>query len=114
MQKALMLFELGIKIVTQLAVNMKNLREDFKMAVVIRMARVGTKHEPKYRIAVADSRRYVTGKYLEVIGTYIPVPSGKDQKVVIDLEKYNSWVKKGAQPTDRVKYAVKLAMGASK
>jgi small subunit ribosomal protein S16 len=77
--------------------------------VVIRLARTGSKHTPKYRITVADSRRYVTSKYLEVLGYYIPTPKGQDKKVVVNMEKYNSWVAKGAQPTDRVKHVVKLA-----
>ena len=78
------------------------------MAVVIRLARFGTKHAPKYRITVADHRRYVTGKYLEVLGTYIPTPQGKDQKVVCDMEKVQDWIKKGAQPSDRVKHILNL------
>ena len=77
--------------------------------VVIRLARMGTKHAPKYRITVADSRRYVTSKYLEVLGYYIPTPKGQDKKVVVNMEKYNAWVLKGAQPTDRVKHVVKMA-----
>lgn len=77
--------------------------------VVIRLSRTGSKHEPKYRITVADSRRYVTGKHLEVLGTYIPTPRGQDKRVVIDMDKYNSWVQKGAQPSGRVKSVVKLA-----
>lgn len=83
------------------------------MAVVIRLARTGAKHNPKYRITVADSRRYATGKHLEVIGTYVPTPQGKDVKVVIDMDKFNSWVQKGAQPSDRVKYVVKLAQATA-
>lgn len=79
------------------------------MAVVIRLARFGTKHAPKYRITVADSRRYVTGKFLEVIGTYIPTPKGQDKKVVMDLQKAQDWIKKGALPTDRVKHVMKIA-----
>lgn len=81
------------------------------MAVVIRMARFGKKHDPKYRITVADSRKYVTGKYIEVIGTYIPTPRGQEKTVVMDLEKANAWIKKGAQPTERVQYVMKLAQG---
>jgi small subunit ribosomal protein S16 len=80
--------------------------------VVIRLARTGTKHTPKYRITVADSRRYVTGKYLEILGYYIPTPKGQDKKVVVNMEKYNAWVAKGAQATDRVKHVVKLSQGA--
>ncbi len=77
--------------------------------VVIRLARFGTKHAPKYRITVADQRRYATSKYLEILGTYIPTPTGADKKVVMDLDKAQSWIKKGAQPTDRVKHVMKLA-----
>ncbi len=79
------------------------------MAVVIRLARFGTKHAPKYRITVADHRRYVTGKYLEILGTYIPTPSGKDKKVVMDMARAQEWISKGAQPSDRVKYIMRLA-----
>ncbi len=79
------------------------------MAVVIRLARMGAKHSPKYRVTVADSRRYVTGKFLEVIGTYIPSPKGNDKKVELDLAKVDAWIKKGAQPSERVKHVIKLA-----
>ena len=82
--------------------------------VVIRLARFGTKHAPKYRITVADSRRYVTGKYLEILGTYNPAPRGQDKKVIVDLPKVQEWIKKGAQPTDRVKHVLKLAQAAQK
>ena len=79
------------------------------MSVVIRLARVGAIHEPKYRITVADSRRFVKSKYIEVLGYYNPSPRGKDQKVVMDLAKAKEWIKKGAQPSDRVKSVMKLA-----
>jgi small subunit ribosomal protein S16 len=79
------------------------------MAVVIRLARFGTKHAPKYRITVADHRRYVTGKYLEILGTYIPTPQGQDKMVTMDLTKAQEWIKKGAQPSDRVRHVMKLA-----
>ena len=79
------------------------------MAVVIRLARTGTKHAPKYRITVADSRRYVTGKFLDVLGYYIPSPSGQDKKVELNMVKLKEWMAKGALPTDRVKHVIKLA-----
>ena len=79
------------------------------MAVVIRLARMGSKHDPKYRVTVADSRRYVTGKFLDILGTYNPTPRGADKKVELDLVKVQDWIKKGAQPTDRVKHVIKLA-----
>ena len=77
--------------------------------VVIRLARLGKKHAPKYRITVADQRKYVTGKFIEIIGSYIPTPKGKDIQVKMDMDKYNSWVKLGAQASPRVKHVVKLA-----
>ena len=77
--------------------------------VVIRLARVGKKHDPAYRITVADSRKYVTGKFIEVLGTYIPTPMGKQQKVTLNVEKAKEWLTKGAQPSDTVRHVMKLA-----
>ena len=79
------------------------------MAVVIRLARVGAKNSPKYRITVADSRRYVTGKYLDIVGTYNPQAASHETSINLDTAKLNDWIKKGAQPTDRVKHVIKLA-----
>lgn len=76
--------------------------------VVIRLARVGTKHDPKYRITVADSRKYVTGRFLEVLGTYIPTPMGKQTKVTLNVEKAKEWLAKGAQPSETVRHVLKL------
>ena len=80
-----------------------------QMAVVIRLSRVGSKHSPKYRVTVADSRRYVTGKFLDILGHDNPSPRGQDKKLVLDLAKVQEWVQKGAQPTDRVKHLIKIA-----
>ena len=80
--------------------------------VVIRLARVGAIHSPKYRITVADSRKFVKSKYIEILGYYNPNPKGKDQKVVMDLAKANAWIAKGAQPSDRVRSVMKLAEAA--
>ena len=71
--------------------------------VVIRLNRGGSKKRPKYRITVADSRAWLGGRFLEVIGYYNPSPRGQEKKLVMDVEKANEWIKKGAQPTDRVK-----------
>jgi small subunit ribosomal protein S16 len=77
--------------------------------VVIRLARFGAKKVPKYRIMVADSRRWRNGKFIENLGYYNPNPQGQDKKLVMDMEKVQSWVTKGAQPSDRVKTLIKLA-----
>lgn len=77
--------------------------------VVIRLARYGAVHEPKYRVTVADQRRFRNGRFIEVIGYYNPNPRGKEKGLTLDLGKVDEWVKKGAQPTDRVRHLVKLA-----
>lgn len=77
--------------------------------VVIRLARFGAKKVPKYRILVADSRRWRNGRYLENLGYYNPNPQGQDQKLVFDLVKAKEWVAKGAQPSDRVQTLIKMA-----
>ena len=79
------------------------------MAVVIRLARCGRTHRPKYRVTVADSRRWLGGRYIEVIGQFNPMPQGKEKKLNLDMEKVQSWIAKGAQPSDRVKRLIKLA-----
>jgi small subunit ribosomal protein S16 len=76
------------------------------MAVVIRLARFGAKHQARYRITVADHRRSVKGKYLEVLGYYHP---HEEKKIEMDLVKAQDWIKKGAQPSERVKHVMKLA-----
>lgn len=80
--------------------------------VVIRLARVGKKHNPKYRVTVADSRRWVNGKFIEVVGHYNPNPQGKDKEFDLNLDKIQDWISKGAQPSDRVKSLLRKAQGA--
>lgn len=71
------------------------------MAVRIRLKRVGAKKKPFYRIVVADARSPRDGRFIEEIGYYNP---GTDPAtVVVNMEKVDDWVSKGAQPSDRVK-----------
>ena len=70
--------------------------------VVIRLARCGAKHRPKYRITVADSRRAPGGKYLDVIGHFDPLNKDLKTGLRLDLEMAKSWIAKGAKPTRRV------------
>lgn len=77
--------------------------------VVIRLARYGAKKNPRYRVMVADSRRWRNGKFLDHLGHFNPDASGEQKKLVLDLPKAKEWISKGAQPTDRVKTLLKLA-----
>ena len=68
--------------------------------VVIRLKRVGVKHNPCYRVSVADSRRAATGKSIEIIGHYSPL--GK-KNFHINKDRYAHWVSQGAKPSLTVK-----------
>ena len=73
------------------------------MAVAIRLARGGSKKRPYYRIVVADSRSPRDGRFIEKVGTYDPMkPKDDAGRVVLETDKIQAWLAKGAQPTDRV------------
>lgn len=69
--------------------------------VKIRLARLGAKKAPFYRVVVADSRAPRDGKFIEIVGTFNP--NTDPEEVNIDAEKVNAWIAKGAQPTDTAK-----------
>ena len=73
------------------------------MALSIRLARGGAKKRPYYRIVVTDSRNSRDGRFIEKVGTYDPMkPKDDAGRVVLETEKIQAWLAKGAQPTDRV------------
>ena len=73
------------------------------MSLVIRMARAGTKKRPFYHIVLADSRSPRDGRFIERLGYYNPLlPKDKEERLKLDLDKVKDWMKKGAQPSDRV------------
>lgn len=80
-------------------------RRKNKMAVKIRLKRMGAKKSPFYRVVVADSRYPRDGRFIEEIGTYNPMV--EPAAVNIDVEKAQKWLKNGAQPTDTVKVLLK-------
>lgn len=77
------------------------------MAVKIRLARHGAKKRPYYRIVVADARCPRDGKFIEEVGRYNPCAN--PMMVQFDLEKVDTWIKNGAQPTDTVARLLKNA-----
>lgn len=73
------------------------------MAVRIRLSRGGSKKRPFYRIVAADQRAPRDGRFIEKLGTYNPLlPQDHEQRLVVDVEKVSAWLKKGAQPTERL------------
>jgi small subunit ribosomal protein S16 len=77
------------------------------MAVRIRLTRTGKKNNAQWRIAVFDSRTRRDGRYLEKIGLYDPKAKKAEDKVKIDQERYQSWLSKGALPTDSLERILK-------
>ncbi|WP_333586529.1 30S ribosomal protein S16 [Phenylobacterium sp.] len=69
----------------------------------IRLARGGAKKRPYYHIVVADSRSPRDGRFIEKVGAYNPLLKKDDpSRVTLKVERIQDWIKKGAQPTDRV------------
>ena len=70
------------------------------MAVKLRLMRMGKTKQPTYRVVAADSRSPRDGRFIEIVGTY--EPRQDPSRVVIDNDKAVDWLRKGAQPTERV------------
>ena len=71
------------------------------MAVRIRLSRFGRKKQPFYRIVVQDSQAPRDGKFLEIVGTYDPMV--EPNAVMIQHDKIQHWLDRGALPTTTVK-----------
>src|SRR4051794_33886594 len=69
----------------------------------IRLARGGAKKRPYYSIVVADSHSPRDGRFIEKVGTYNPLLKKDDpNRISLKTEVIEGWLKKGAQPSDRV------------
>ena len=66
----------------------------------IRLARVGKKGRPSYRIVVADIAAPRDGSYLEWIGNYDPMQN--PPAVTLKTERAAHWLSMGAIPSDAV------------
>jgi small subunit ribosomal protein S16 len=75
------------------------------MAARIRLARVGSKKNPIYRVVVADSRSPRDGRFIEIVGRYNP--QTEPSTIDLDGEKIKDWIAKGAQPSESVKRLLK-------
>jgi len=66
----------------------------------IRLRRTGQKHQPSYRIVVADKDSPRDGRFVEILGHYNP----RTEPVTFEVkeERVRHWVSQGAQPTDTV------------
>lgn len=79
--------------------------------VVIRLARGGAKKRPFYNIVATDSRNRRDGRFIERIGFYNPVASGKEESFRIAADRLTHWQGVGAQLSPSV---ARLVSAASK
>jgi small subunit ribosomal protein S16 len=75
------------------------------VAARIRLARVGSKKNPVYRVVVADSRSPRDGRFIEIIGRYNP--QANPSLIELDEAKVRDWMSKGAQPSETVRRLLK-------
>jgi small subunit ribosomal protein S16 len=62
---------------------------------------MGARHNPSYRVVIADSRSPRDGGFIETIGHYNPLTD--PASVDINEEKALKWLGCGAQPTNTVR-----------
>ncbi|MCB1920270.1 MAG: 30S ribosomal protein S16 [Candidatus Competibacteraceae bacterium] len=70
--------------------------------VSIRLSRGGAKKRPFYTIIVTDSRNRRDGRYIERLGFFNPIASGKEERLNMNRERLQYWLNTGAQPSERV------------
>ena len=74
--------------------------------VKIRLSRGGAKKRPFYHIVVTDSRKARDGRRIERVGFFNPLPSGKEERLRVNLDRVDYWTGVGAQLSQRVKTLV--------
>lgn len=81
------------------------------MALKIRLTKVGSVHQPLYRVVVAEARSRRDGAAVENLGTY--TPKAKGSPVNLNLERVDYWLSKGATPTDTMHAMIKKVRRAA-
>ena len=64
------------------------------MSVTIRLARIGRKNLPSFRLVVSNTKDKRNGKFLEILGHFNP--SGNKVLFDYDKERFEYWKKHGA------------------
>jgi small subunit ribosomal protein S16 len=63
--------------------------------LAIKLQRIGKKHQPSYRMVVAEKRSKMAAPPVEDLGAYDP----RTKATTVKKERVLHWVKMGAQPT---------------
>ena len=72
---------------------------------MIRLARTGATKKPNYRVVVIDKARARDGRFVEIVGHYDPRKN--PALMVLDAERVEYWMKRGAQPSETVRSFLK-------
>jgi small subunit ribosomal protein S16 len=72
------------------------------MSVKLRMMRMGRRNRPFFRINVVESRVPRDGKVIERLGHYDPIDKDPAKQIVLNRERAQYWLDKGAIPSDTV------------
>ena len=70
--------------------------------VVIRLSRTGAKKRPFYHICVTDRRKKRDGNHIEKLGFFNPIAKKGEEKIKLDVERFDYWTSVGAIPSDTV------------
>ena len=73
--------------------------------LTIRLARIGKKKKPFYRVVVIERTRPRDGRTRELVGTYDPLK--KPAEIKLNAERIKYWLSQGAQPSDTVRSFLK-------
>jgi small subunit ribosomal protein S16 len=68
--------------------------------LMIRLARVGARKQPHYRVVVIEKDRARNGRSVEVVGTYNPRTN--PASVLLKTDRITYWTGKGAQMSETV------------
>lgn len=66
--------------------------------LAIKLRRIGKKHQPSFRMIVAEKRSKLQGRFVDDLGWLNP----KTKEFKINKERVDYWLKNGAQPTDSI------------
>ncbi len=66
----------------------------------IRLRRTGQKHQPSYRVVVADQNAKRDGAFVEIVGNYNP--RTEPSTIVFNDDRIRYWIGQGAQPSETV------------
>jgi len=63
---------------------------------------MGRRHRPFFRVNAVDSRTPRDGKIIEKLGHYDPLEKDSTKQIVLNRERIEFWLAKGAVPSDTV------------